>query len=95
MVYINKGDHDDLHGLPRGNLEGSLDTVHHDYMHTDFPAKMPEEIEKLEYIYQNFQDHKKIYKSDPQVTTETIHDTLYPQIINDIEYGLFKKHHSS
>ena len=51
---------------------------------------MPEEIEKLEYIYQHFQDHQKVYKSDPQVTTELIHDTLYPPMNNDIEYGLFE-----
>ena len=51
---------------------------------------MPKEMEKLEYIYQHFQNHKKIFESDPQVTTETIHDTFYPQINNDIEYGLFK-----
>ena len=51
---------------------------------------MPEEIEKLEYIYQHFQDHEKVYESDPQVTTEPIHDTLYPQMNNDIEYGLFE-----
>ena len=90
MVYINEGDHDNPHGLPKDNLEGSLDIVHHDYIHTDIPPKMPEEIEKLEYIYQHIQDHKKIYESDPQVITETIHDTLYPQINNDIEYGLFE-----
>ena len=90
MVYINKGDHDNPHGLPKDNLEGSLDTVHHDYTHTDIPPKIPEEMEKLEYIYQHFQDHKKAYESDPQVTIEPIHDTLYPQINNDIEYGLFK-----
>ena len=51
---------------------------------------MPEEIEKLENIYQNFQDHEKVYESDPQVTTEPIHDTLYPQMNNGIEYGLFE-----
>ena len=32
----------------------------------------------------------KIYETDPQVTTEQIDDTLYPQIHNDIEHGLFK-----
>ena len=51
MVYINKADHDDPHGLPKDNLEGSLDIVHHDYAHIDIPQKMPEEIEKLEHIY--------------------------------------------
>ena len=27
---------------------------------------------------------------DPQITTDPIHDTLYPQMNNDIEYGLFE-----
>ena len=90
MVYINKGDHDDLHGLPKDNFEGSPDKIHHIYIHTDIPAKVPEEMETLEYIYQHFQDHEKIYEIDPQVTTELAHDTLYPQINNNIEYGLFE-----
>ena len=84
MVYINKGEHDNPHGLPKDNLEGSLDIVYHDYTHADILPKMPEEMEKLA---QHFQDHEKIYE---QVTTEPIHDTLYSQINNDIEYGLFK-----
>ena len=90
MVYINKGEHANPHGLPKDNLEGSLDAVYHDYTHTDIPPKIPEEIEKLEYIYQHFQDHKKIYETDLQVTSEQIDDTLYPQINNDIEHGLFE-----
>ena len=57
MVYINKGDHDDPHGLPKDDSEGSQGNVHHDYAHIDMPPKMSEEIEKLEYIYQHFQDH--------------------------------------
>ena len=47
---------------------------------------MPEEAEKLEYIYQHFQDHKKVYESDPQATTGLIPNTLYPQMNNNIEY---------
>ena len=90
MVYISNGEHDNPHELPKDNLEGSLDAVHHDYTHTDILPKIPEEIEKLEYIYQHFQDHEKIYETDPQVTSEQTDDTLYPQINNDIEYGLFK-----
>ena len=90
MVYINKGDHDNPHGIPKDNLEGSQDIVHHDYAHIDISPKMPEEIKKLEYIYQHFQDHKKVYEFDPQVMTEPIHDTLYPQMNNNIEYGLFE-----
>ena len=87
MVYINKGDHENPHGLPKCDSEGSQDKVQHDYAHIDIPLKMPEEIEKLKYIYQ---DHEKVYESDPQITTEPIHDTLYPQMNNDIEYGLFE-----
>ena len=89
MVYINNGEHDNPHYLPKENLEGSLDTVYNDYTHTDIPPKVPEEIEKLEYIYQHFQDHEKVCETDPQVTTEQTDDALYPQINNDIEYGLF------
>ena len=91
MVYINKGSHDNPHGFPKDDSEGSQDNVHHDYAHIDIPPKMPEEIEKLEYIYQHFQDHLKVYESDPQITTEPIHDTLYPQMNNNIEYRLFEK----
>ena len=64
--------------------------VYNHYTHTDISPKVPEEIEKLEYIYQHFQDHEKVYDTNPQVTTEQTDDTLYPQINNDIEYGLFE-----
>ena len=80
MVYINNGEHDNPCELPKENLEGSLDTIYTDYTHTDIPSKLPEEIEKIEYIYQHFQDHKKIYETNPQVTIEQTDDTLYPQI---------------
>ena len=75
---------------PKENLEGSLDTIYTYYTHTDIPPNLPEEIEKLEYIYQHFQDHERIYETNPQVTIEQTDDTLYPQINNDIEYGLFE-----
>ena len=78
MVYINNGELDNPHELPKENLEGFLDTVFTDYTHTDIPPKLPEEIEKLEYIYQHFQDHEKIYEMDPQVTTEQTDDILIP-----------------
>ena len=45
MVYINKGKHDDPTELPKDNLEGSLDAIHHDYTHTDILPKMPEQME--------------------------------------------------
>ena len=84
MVYINNREHDNPHELPNENSEGSLDTIYTDYTHADFTTKLPEEIEKLEYIYQHFQDWEKIYEMDPQVTTEQTDDTLYPQIKNDV-----------
>ena len=84
MDYINNEEHDNPNELPRKNLEGSLDIVYTDNTHTDIPPKLPEEIEKLEYIYQHFQHHEKIYETDLQVTTEQTDDTLYPQINNDI-----------
>ena len=90
MVYINKGEHDNPHELPKEYLEGSLDTIYTDYTHTDIPPKLPEEIEKLEYIYQHFQDREKIHETNLQVTTEQTDVTLYPHINNDIEYGLFE-----
>ena len=69
MVYINNREHDNPHELPKENLVGSLDTIYTDHTHADFTTKLPEEIEKLEYIYQHFRDHEKIYETDPQVTT--------------------------
>ena len=90
MVYINNGEHDKPHELPKESSEGSLDTIYTNYTHTDIPPKLPEVIENLEYIYQHFQDHEKMYETDPQVTTEYTGDILYPQINNDIEYGLFE-----
>ena len=48
MVYINNGEHDNPHGLPKNNLEGFLDVVYYNYTHTDISPKIPEEIEKLE-----------------------------------------------
>ena len=42
MVYINKGDHENLNGLPKCDSEGLQDNVQHDYAHIDIPPKMPE-----------------------------------------------------
>ena len=90
MVYINNGEHDNPHELPKENSEGSLNTDNAVYTHTDLATKLPEEIEKLEYIYQHFQDCEKIYEMDLQVPMEHIDDTLYPQNNNDIKYSLFE-----
>ena len=48
-------------------------------------------FQKLEYIYQHFQDNKTIYESDPDVVRYETDNTLYPHINNDIEYGLFEE----
>ena len=48
--------------------------------------KLPEEKEKLEYIYQHFQDNEKVHETDPQVPIENTENTLYPHINNDIEF---------
>ena len=50
----------------------------------------PNSSQKLEYIYQHFQENEKVYESDPNLATDKIDCTLYPNINNDIEYGLFK-----
>ena len=47
-------------------------------------------FQKLEYIYQHFQDNEKIYESDPDTARYETDNTLYPHINNDIEYGLFE-----
>ena len=41
-------------------------------------------------MYQQFQDCKKIHEIDSHLSIEQIDDTVYPQINNDIEYGLFE-----
>ena len=42
------------------------------------------------YIYQHFQDSKKIYESDLDAVRHKTNNTLYPHIKNDIKYGLFE-----
>ena len=75
MVCINKGEHDNPHELPKENSEGSLNNAV--YTHTDLATKLPEEIEKLKYIYQHFQDCEKIHEIDPHLPTEQIDDMVY------------------
>ena len=62
MVYISTREHDNPNELPKDNSEGSLDTVYHDYTHTDILPKISEEIEKLEYIYNIFKIMKRYMK---------------------------------
>ena len=90
MAYINKGEHDNPHELLKENTEGSLNEDNAVYTHTQSTNMLPEEIEKLEYIYQHFQDCKKIHEIEPHLPTEQINDMVYPQINNDIKYSLFE-----
>ena len=85
------GEHDDPHELSQQEeLEGSTEIEHTLYSHTDTISSETNSFQKLDYIYQHFQDNKKIYESDPNLATYENDDTLYPRINNDIEYGLFK-----
>ena len=91
VVYIPKGEHDDPHELPKQQeLEGSTEIEHTLYSHTDNISPKTNSFQKLGYIYQHFQDNKKIYESDPDLARYENGNTLYPHINNDIEYGLFE-----
>ena len=90
-VYIPKGEHDDPHELPQQqDLEGSTKIDHTLYSHADTIMPTPNSSQKLEYIYQHFQENEKVHESDPNLATGEIDNTLYPHINNNIEYGLFK-----
>ena len=91
VVYISKGEHDDPHELPQQHdLEGSTNTDHTLYSYSDTIVPTPNSLQKLDYIYQHFQDNEKIYESDPNLVSSDTDNTLYPHINNDIEYGLFE-----
>ena len=91
VVYIPKGKHDDPHELPQQQeLEGSTEIEHTLYSHTDSISPEMNSFQKLEYIYQHFQDNEKIYESDLDPARYETDNTLYPHINNDIEYGLFE-----
>ena len=90
VVHIHKGEHDTPHGLPQQqDLEGSTEIEHTLYSHTASSSPEIDSFKKLEYIYQHFQDSKKIFESDPNAVTHETNNTLYPHITNDIEYSLF------
>ena len=91
VVYIPKGEHDDLHELPQQqDLESSTEIEHTLNSHTDSISPEMNSFQKLEYIYQHFHDNEKIYESDPDATMYETDNTLYPHINNDIEYDLFE-----
>ena len=47
-------------------------------------------IQKLEYIYEHFQENEKVYDINPDTVAQVPDNTLYPYINNDIENGLFE-----
>ena len=90
VVYIPIGEHDNPHELPQQHLEGSTEIEHTLYSLTDSISPKMNTFQKLEYIYQHFQNNEKIYKSDPDAARYETDNTLYPHINSDIEYGLFE-----
>ena len=90
-VYIPKREHDNPHELPQQqDLKGSTNIDHTLYSHSDTITLTPNSSQKLEYIYQHFQENEKIYESDPYLANCETGNTLYPHINNNIEYGLFE-----
>ena len=71
-------------------LEGSTEIEHTLYSHSNTISSEMNSFQKLEYIYQHFQDNEKIYESDPDLARYENDNTLYPHINNAIEYGLFE-----
>ena len=65
MVYIPKGEctaqeHDDPNEIPQQqDLEGSTNIDHTLYSHSDTTMPTPNSSQKLEYIYQHFQENEK------------------------------------
>ena len=90
-IYIPKGEHDDPHELPQQqDLEGSPKLDHTQYSHYDTIEPTPNPSQKLEYVYQHFQDNEKVHESDPNLAECEADSTLYPHVNNNIEYGLFE-----
>ena len=91
MVYIPKGEHDNPNELPQQqDLEGSPKIDHTLYSHSDTIEPTPNPSQKLEYIYQHFQDNEKVHESDPNLAECEADSMLYPHINNNIEYSLFE-----
>ena len=91
VVYIPKGEHDNPHELPQQqDLEGSTKIDHTLYSHADTIMPTPNSSQKLEYIYQHFQENEKVHESDSNLATGEIDNILYPHINNKREHGLFE-----
>ena len=65
MVYIAKGEHNDPHELlQQQDLEGSTKIDHTLYSRADTIMPTPNSSQKLEFIYQHFQENEKVHESD-------------------------------
>ena len=61
------------------------------YSHQTDPPKESDDFKTLFYIYQHFQDSKKIHQTEPESKQIALDDdSLYPHVNNNIEYGLFE-----
>ena len=61
------------------------------YSHQTNPPKESDDFKKLLYIYQHFQDSKKMHQIKPEREPITSDDnSLYPYVNNNIKYGLFE-----
>ena len=90
MVYINNREHDNPHELPSEDSEGSTNIDNTVYTHVNSENNTSEDIQKLEYIYEHFQDCEKVHELDPDTVEKASNNTIYPHINNNIEYGLFE-----
>ena len=72
------------------NSPNNTEIEHTLYSHTDTISSETNSFQKLDYIYQHFQEYEKIHESDPNLASYENDNTLYPHINNYIEYGLFK-----
>ena len=91
MVYITKGEHDNPHELSQQqDLEASTKIDHTLYSHVNIITPTPNSAQKLEYIYQHFQGHEKVYESDPKLATEGA-DSIYTHIVIKIESMVYSK----
>ena len=79
MVYINKGEHKNPHGLPHEQSMGLIEIDHTLYSHMNTESTTFSALEKLEYIYAHLQDNEKIHKSDPGTVIQ-VPDNIYIHI---------------
>ena len=76
---------------PQKELEGCNTLQNTLYSHFTHRSQDSDWFDRLNYIYQHFQDSEKMYQLDLETKTPVPDDdTLYPYINNDIEYGLFE-----